>query len=66
MLYEHKLVIELDGDSHRGRADYDAKRQADIEALEYRVLRIANDDVIADVDLVLAAIARACGIELNA
>lgn len=64
--HEHQLVIELDGDSHRGRAAYDKKRQTEIEAIGVRVLRISNDDVLADIDVVLAGIAKACGVDLEA
>ena len=64
--HENQLAIELDGDSHRGRSEYDSKRQSEIEAAGFRVLRVANDDVISDIDSVLSGIAMACGIELKA
>ena|ERR1700733_7663178 len=59
---EHRLVIELDGDSHTGRAAYDRQRQSCLEAAGYRVLRVGNEDVLGDLDVVLRAILRACGI----
>jgi len=55
-------VIELDGDSHIGRADYDRERQQHIESEGFRVLRIGNDDVIKDLDAVVEAVLQACGI----
>ena len=58
---EHRLVIELDGDSHIGRAKYDLKRQTEIESAGYRVLRVDNDDVLNDLDGVLAVL-RMCGV----
>ncbi len=41
-----KLVIELDGMSHVGRADRDERRQKYIEAQGLTVLRITNDDLL--------------------
>lgn len=52
------LVIELDGDSHADRFEYDQQRQTYIETLGYRVLRIANDDVLDDIEIVLEWISR--------
>jgi very-short-patch-repair endonuclease len=59
---EHALVVELDGESHIGRADYDRKRQSHLESAGYRVLRVGNDDVLNDLDAVLRAVLQACGI----
>jgi very-short-patch-repair endonuclease len=63
---EKKLVIELDGDSHIGRAAYDHRRQAAIEQLGYKVIRVGNDDVLRDDEAVLELILTACGIEPRA
>ena len=54
-------AFELDGDSHAGRAEYDAERTAILSRLGIRVLRIANDDVIQEVDAVVEMILRECG-----
>jgi very-short-patch-repair endonuclease len=59
---DHRVVVELDGDSHVGRADYDRKRQSYIESAGYRVLRVGNDDVLNDLDAVITVILQACGI----
>jgi very-short-patch-repair endonuclease len=59
---EHGLVIELDGNSHVGRAGYDRQRQSQLETAGYRVLRVDNDDVLNDLDAVLRAVLQACGI----
>jgi len=58
----HKLVVELDGDSHN-ESNYqdDVKRQAWLEKSGYRVLRIENDDVLKDLDAVLEVILVSCG-----
>jgi very-short-patch-repair endonuclease len=53
---EARLVIELDGESHRYTGEHDAFRQAVLEGLGLRVLRFANDDVMKSLEFVLAAI----------
>jgi very-short-patch-repair endonuclease len=62
---EFKLVIELDGNSHDGRALADGSRTDYLSELGLRVLRFANDDVVREVDEVLMAILAACGIDAN-
>ncbi len=59
--HEARLVIELDGDSHIGRGQYDAERSRILERLGVRVLRIGNDDVLKDLKAVLEMILRECG-----
>jgi very-short-patch-repair endonuclease len=59
---DHRLVIELDGESHIGQADYDRQRKSQLEASGYRVLRVGNDDALNDLDAVLVAVLQACGI----
>ena len=54
------LVIELAGDSHIGRAAYDANRQRYLEALGPRVLRMSNDDVLGNLEGVMDQIDREC------
>jgi len=56
------LAIEIDGNSHIDRADYDRERATAIEAAGFRILRVGNDDVIQDIDSVLTAIVLACGL----
>ena len=58
---EFSLVIELDGDSHIGQYAYDMERQEKLKNAGYRVLRFGNDDILRDLDAVLAAISLACG-----
>jgi len=43
--YQHKLIIELDGEIHHFQKDYDIERQINIEALGYKVLRFPNEEV---------------------
>jgi very-short-patch-repair endonuclease len=54
-----RLVIELDGDSHMGKEERDARRQAYIESHNLRVTRFWNFEVYDDLDWVLDCIGRA-------
>jgi len=56
---ERKLVVELDGSSHDGRQDEDAKRDRYFEAQGYRIPRFQNADMMANLEDVLVAIAQA-------
>ena len=58
-----QLIIELDGDSHDGRAAEDRKSEVYLNSKGYRVMRFLNDDVLQDLDSVLIAIARAVGVD---
>ena len=58
-----QLVIEVDGRTHIGRAEADERRTRYLEKRGLRVLRFTNDDVIRDVDGVVATIGRLAGIE---
>ena len=52
----HKLVIELDGDTHAGDERRDARRTAWLEEQGYRVIRFNNNDVMQNLEGVLLAI----------
>jgi very-short-patch-repair endonuclease len=55
-----KLIVELDGPVHDERADHDARRTEALELYGYTVLRLRNEQVLADpggtMDVVLAAL----------
>jgi len=51
-----KLVVELDGDSHAGQEDYDARRTKILEAEGYQVVRFLNSDVMTNMDGILTRI----------
>lgn len=57
--YEPKLVIELDGGQHAEQASYDDKRSAWLAAEGFTVLRFWNNDVLANLDGVVATIEEA-------
>jgi very-short-patch-repair endonuclease len=45
-----KLVVEIDGDTHAGREEYDAQRTQHLESKGYTVIRFTNSDVMANMD----------------
>ena len=47
---EAGLAVEVDGRSHEGRFSHDAARDAYLEQQGFRVLRVTNDEVLADLD----------------
>lgn len=51
------LAIEIDGDSHLGRSEYDSARDRALAELDIRTLRIRNERVDADVAAVMRMIA---------
>lgn len=57
---EFKLAIEIDGDSHfqDGAAEYDKARQEFIESAGIKFLRFTNNDVYANLPVVLENIAQ--------
>ena len=67
--FAEKVIIELDGGQHAGASEYDAARTRFIRSHGYRVLRFWNNDVMTNIDGVLAVImealspspSRACG-----
>ena len=65
MALDGALVIEIDGsvhDSITARLS-DATRDARLVAMGFRVIRFSVDDVMRNMELVLTAIAEACGKE---
>jgi very-short-patch-repair endonuclease len=60
---EHRLIIEVDGDSHADRERYDQRRTTWMDKGGYRVLRFTNQEVAGSLDGVLLGIVRQCGLE---
>jgi very-short-patch-repair endonuclease len=56
-----RLAIELDGETHVGRAGEDAERTAYLERKGWRVIRFTNGDVMTNPDGVALAIMTALG-----
>ena len=55
---EVQLIVELDGESHNGREDYDRQRSEYLGRLGFRVIRVSNDDVLHNLEGVVAYILR--------
>lgn len=55
---EGKLVVEIDGDDHRSPSKFQHDRERDYRLLlaGYTVLRVTNDDVLRDTELVVERI----------
>jgi very-short-patch-repair endonuclease len=58
--HKGKLAVELDGDSHIGKEDYDAERTEHIAKEGIEVMRFRNEEVIADVAAVWEKIQKRC------
>ena len=56
---QEKLGIELDGSSHADRAEYDAMRDTTMVSDGWRVLRVANRDLMNHEESVLLTICAA-------
>ena len=54
--HEPHVIIEVDGPVHETQKEYDAMRQSFLESLGYRVLRFTNEQVLQDIQGVLAVI----------
>jgi very-short-patch-repair endonuclease len=63
--YQHRLVIEIDGDSHAAPDQqlYDQARTEWLEQRGLRVIRFTNRDIDADIEGVLREIVRQCDIQ---
>jgi very-short-patch-repair endonuclease len=55
-----RLAIEIDGNVHMGRLDYDSARDAALEQLDIRVARFSNEDVMERFNDVLDRIRSLC------
>lgn len=53
---ELKLVIEIDGQSHDFKAEYDLKRQQRLESFGIKLIRFSEKKVLNDLDNVLSEI----------
>lgn len=54
-----KLVIEVDGAIHSQQEVYDEARTKQLELFGYRVVRVTNEEVMNDLQTVLARIVKA-------
>lgn len=54
--HDKKLVIELDGGQHQDQTDYDQARTMYLQSQGWRVLRFWNNDVLDNLDGVMATV----------
>jgi very-short-patch-repair endonuclease len=54
--FSRRLVVEVDGGQHALRMGQDAKRTAWLESQGFEVLRLWNNDVLANTDAVVGAV----------
>ncbi len=64
LCHEVNLIVELDGETHEYRMHEDAERTRYLESQELRVLRVANEDVFANLESVAIAILKVAGIDV--
>ncbi|HLI81555.1 MAG TPA: DUF559 domain-containing protein [Candidatus Binataceae bacterium] len=57
--FDKMLIVELDGSQHAEQERYDAARTAHLNAKEYRVLRLCNEDVLKSIEGVVEIIREA-------
>ena len=62
---EARLVIEIDGQSHDGKENYDSQRSSYLNQIGLTILRISNDDVIHNLTGVAEAIQKAAFTKLG-
>jgi very-short-patch-repair endonuclease len=46
--HENRLIVELDGEIHEKRKNYDKMRDDILKTLGYQIIRIKNDELIED------------------
>lgn len=51
-----KLVIEIDGESHDSRQEYDKQRDVTLKRLGYVTQRFTNDEVLTDIEAVMQTV----------
>ena len=59
-LPSHRLVIEVDGDSHDDNTAYEIRRTFYLEQREYKILRFRNEEVYEDLAGVIERIREYC------
>ncbi|MGC9399120.1 MAG: endonuclease domain-containing protein [Anaerolineae bacterium] len=59
------LVVEIDGSIHDDQIEYDAKRERILRARGLRILWFRNEEVLQDVENVLARIREVCQSDLT-
>ena len=63
LCFSEKLVVEVDGDTHANCEQRDASRTTIIEAEGFRVVRVSNNDVMANIDGVVETIRKSLSLQ---
>ena len=58
--HQHELIVEVDGGIHEMQKEYDADREAYLNALGFRIIRFTNDEINGNLKDVLQKIVEAC------
>ncbi|MBK8884767.1 MAG: endonuclease domain-containing protein [Bacteroidales bacterium] len=51
--HEARLVIEIDGDIHKEKFEYDEGREAEIEKYGIKFIRFTNNEILNEIDIVI-------------
>ena len=51
--HDARLVIEIDGEIHKVKVEYDDGREAEIERYNIKILRFSNDEIMSNIDEVI-------------
>ena len=62
---EHRLIVEVGGESHNERSEHDIRRQEILESSGNRILRFSAEDVLRRLDGVGDAIVKASRMPLT-
>ena len=54
--HDARLIIELDGEIHKERVEYDDGREAEIEWYNLKVIRFSNHEVLNEIEKVVEII----------
>ncbi|MDH4474149.1 MAG: endonuclease domain-containing protein [Fluviicola sp.] len=60
--YEIGLIVEIDGNSHLNKGDYDAYRQRQLESLGYTIQRFSEGDVLNNIHEVHVQLSNVVGV----
>ena len=58
--HQHELIVEVDGDIHEQRKEYDAEREEYLISLGFRIIRFSNEEVTKNLKGVLEKIVDEC------
>ena len=63
--HDNRLVIEIDGKTHDSTKEYDANRDAYMQANGYKVQRFTNTEIEYELDMVINKMLAVCQVPLR-